>query len=275
MKHLSELEEMCKSRITQMGIDGRTSYFAGIVRSPESVTHKLQDLTGIETPQIQRILKGFVSERYADYLERTTNGFHADYLPITFILSQGYKRGLVWRGIPLGKTCWDISIYQQLLQELKPQTLIEFGTGLGGSTLFFLDHCRLFGLSTKVITMDVNHRDVNLQVLGEKSIRFIHGDVKKIAATLPAQELATFPHPWLIVEDCHQEVPLIVRHLHPHMVSGDYLIIEDIATSEKGSFEILQAIQSLPPGSLMVDTFYTDMFGHNITCAPDSIFRKM
>lgn len=274
MKHSNKVEEKCRTYINHAGIDGRTSYFAEIIRSPEPITQKLQDLTRLQPEQIRRTLRRFVSERYADYHERRANGVGYDCLPMNFILSQGYKRGLVWRGVPLGKTCWDISIDQQLLQELRPRTLIEFGTGLGGSTLFFLDHCSIFSLGTYIITIDRSCDDVDSQVLEEKFIRFIHGDVTNIATLLPAEELLSFPHPWLIVEDCHKEIPLIVRHLYPHMAPGDYLVIEDLGAHAQGSLEILRAIQSVPPRALMVDTFYTDMFGQNLTCSPDSIFRK-
>lgn len=275
MKLSSELEELCRSRITEAAIDGRTSVFAAIVRSPGSITQRLQEIARLPPAQIQRIFRDFVSERYADFYERREDGLAFGCETINFLLAQGYKRGLVWRGIPLGKTCWDISIYQQLLQELRPRTLIEFGTGLGASTLFFLDHCRIFAPDAKVITIDRNLEDVDPQIVEESSIKFIHGDVKQLAMLLPSEELARLPHPWLIVEDCHSEISLIVQHVQPLMVSGDYLVIEDMGLTADGSIEIDRAIQSLPRGILMVDTFYTDMFGRNLTCAPDSIFKRM
>jgi cephalosporin hydroxylase len=181
---------------------------------------------------------------------------------------------LKWRGIPLGKTCWDISIYQQLIQELRPKTLIELGTGLGGSALFFLDHCRMFGLGTRIITLDVNIDDVSPEMFKERAIEFIAGDIKDLAELMPAQRLRDLPHPWLIVEDCHNEIELIVSHLQPLMASGDYLVIEDIGVSADGSAQIEAALRNVPKGTLMVDTFYTDLFGRNLTCSPDSIFRK-
>ena len=59
------------------------------------------------------------------------------------------------------------------------------------------------------------------------------------------------------------------------MVTGDYLVIEDIGMYALGSQQISAALKDMPKGTLMVDTFYTDMFGRNLTCSPDSIFRKM
>jgi len=59
------------------------------------------------------------------------------------------------------------------------------------------------------------------------------------------------------------------------MASGDYLVIEDIGVDAVGSAQIETALRNVPKGTLMVDTFYTDLFGRNLTCSPDSIFRKM
>ena len=62
--------------------------------------------------------------------------------------------------------------------------------------------------------------------------------------------------------------------MFPLMETDDYLVIEDIGHQPSGSKIIRAAIESLPEKSLLVDTFYTDLFGRNATCSPDSIFRK-
>lgn len=274
LKEPNQLEEQCRGAAAASGIDGRTCFFFGVLQQPVSIIHALQDALNVQPERVEGLLEGFLSDRYADYFERRTHGLGRDCARTHLVLSQGYKRGLAWRGVPLGKTCWDVSIYQQLIQELRPKTVIELGTGLGASALFFLDHCRMFGLNTKIITLDLNKKDVSEGMLAEKRIEFIQGDVKNLVKLLPVDRLRTLPHPWLIVEDCHQEIPLIVGHLEPLMSSGDYLVIEDLPMSARGSFEVRKALTSIPKGTLMVDTFYTDLFGRNLTCAPDAIFRK-
>ena len=272
---MNELEHRCKKMIVDAGIDGRTCYFAGILGRNGSSVHQLQDATQLSPKDIERILAGFVSERYAHYHNRRAHGLETDREAINLILSQGYKRGQSWRGIPLGKTRWDVCIYQQLLQELQPKVVIEFGTGLGGSALFFYDHCRMFGLDTEVLTLDINGRDVSQKLTSQTGIEFIEGDINNLAELLPAERLKRLPHPWLIVEDCHHLIPTTIRHLFPNMESGDYLIVEDIGLSAAASAQISTALHDVPNGALMVDTFYTDMFGRNVTCSPDSIFRRM
>lgn len=122
---------------------GRVLY-AGLVRPRSGVRgNRLQDVTRLSPDEIERVLTNFVEDRDADYFERRGRGLAIDVSPMTFILSQGFKVGLTWRDVPLGKTCWDIAIYQRLIQDLKPRTLIELGTGLGGSALFFYDTAAL------------------------------------------------------------------------------------------------------------------------------------
>ena len=68
------LAKRCEQIATQSGIDGRTCYFAGVLRSGVDVVHLLQDSTRLEARHIERLLEGFASERYADYLERRALG---------------------------------------------------------------------------------------------------------------------------------------------------------------------------------------------------------
>jgi cephalosporin hydroxylase len=48
-----------------------------------------------------------------------------------------YGRAPLWRGWPILKCPSDLWLYQELLWRVQPDTLIECGTGFGGSTLYF------------------------------------------------------------------------------------------------------------------------------------------
>ncbi len=271
---MKNLEEACREAVAQWGIARRTCYFAWAAGS-EMAIHRLKEITRLPTARVEQLLRNFLEERYATFSERRKHGLEMDIEPMPFCLSQGYKRGLQWRGVPIGKTCYDICIYQQMLQELRPRTIIEFGTAFGGSALFYADHARMFGLDAKVITLDRNATEVDEKARSDKDIELITGDVERVVELLPLDRLRTLPHPWLVIEDCHRHVPLIVGHLHPVMEAGDYLCIEDIPLWPDGSVTLDQALRGVASGSLAVDTFYTDMFGRNATCSPDAIFRKV
>ena len=234
----------------------------------------LDNVFGFSLQQSGKFLRGILSDRFAELSARRNLERDPDITAVNFFLSQGYMRGLYWHEVPLGKTCYDINIYQQLIQQVRPKTIIEIGTGLGGSGLFFLDTAKMFDLDVQLITMDRNNRDVSHKLTERENVRFIFGDAKNIGQLMPDSLLADMPHPWIIIEDCHKHVPTIVAHLYKHMQAGDYLVIEDLISKEAKA-EIDKAINVLPAGSLLVDTHYTDMFGTNATCSPDAIFCKM
>jgi cephalosporin hydroxylase len=72
--------------------------------------------------------------------------FHATY----------YNRATSWLGYPIIKNPMDLLIYQQLIVATQPQTIIECGTGGGGSALFFASVLALMGQGGQVVTIDTN-----------------------------------------------------------------------------------------------------------------------
>jgi cephalosporin hydroxylase len=102
-------------------------------------------------------------------------------------------------------------------------------------------------------------------------VTFLQGDCHAIETALPAERLAALPHPWLAIEDAHENVVGVVRHLDRFMEPGDYLLVED---SEMKTAE-LEALFADPDFAFRVDSRYTDFFGRNATCAPDSILKKV
>ena len=60
-----------------------------------------------------------------------------------------------WLGIPIQKCPLDCWIYQELIFDIKPDIIIETGTKVGGSALFFASILDLIGKG-EVITIDIN-----------------------------------------------------------------------------------------------------------------------
>ena len=51
----------------------------------------------------------------------------------------------LWRGVPIIKDPLSLTVNQQLLWELKPQTVIEFGAYKGGSALWRAEMLKMLG----------------------------------------------------------------------------------------------------------------------------------
>lgn len=70
------------------------------------------------------------------------------------LYSQGAGTVFRWRAVHCFNTSYDVAIYAMLIDEFRPRTIIELGSGSGGSALLFADLCTLAGVSTQVISID-------------------------------------------------------------------------------------------------------------------------
>jgi cephalosporin hydroxylase len=180
-----------------------------------------------------------------------------------FLYSQGAGPAFRWRGIPCFKTVYDLAIYAMLLDELRPATVVELGSGAGGSALLFADLCTSLDLSTRIVSVDKEA----VQEFSDPRITFIQSDC---AAWLDATARSSteLARPCLLVEDFHGELASFFEDIDSILQPRDYLVIEDSNPKQNA---IAQTIAGLP---YAVDTKYTDFFGINCTSAINSIFVK-
>lgn len=182
-------------------------------------------------------------------------------------MSQGRTECMQWKGLPLFKTVYDFSLMSMLMWEIKPKTIIELGSGSGASALWMADMAKTFDLECRVQSLDINKPE-----LETNAVDFIEGDCSNIAASFPADTLDQCPHPWIIIEDAHVNVHGVITHFAAHMRTGDYLIVED---SRVEKMQILNKWATENDNTFKIDTKYTDFFGRNATCSPDSFFVRM
>jgi cephalosporin hydroxylase len=197
----------------------------------------------------------------ANYDARFGTEFGADVL----LACQGAPNLMRWRGLPLFKTAFDFAIYPQLLQELRPRTIFEIGSGSGASALWLADLAQTFDIDAMVHSVDIRP-----PAAGHPRVQFYRGDSREPATLFPAEALAAAPRPWLVIEDAHQNVPGVLAWLHEYLAVGDYLVVEDSDVKR----DALAAFDAAHPRQYKVDTRYTDFFGRNATCANDSIFVR-
>ena len=67
-----------------------------------------------------------------------------------------YNRTSQWLGYPVLKNPIDMLMYQEIIVGTKPQTIIECGTGCGGSVRFFASILALISDGGQVISIDTN-----------------------------------------------------------------------------------------------------------------------
>lgn len=82
-----------------------------------------------------------------------------------------------WFGVPCWKLPFDAFIIQEIIHELRPEYIIETGTGKGGSAVFYASICELLG-EGKIITVDidakVDHNKIQKYEWTDR-IKFMHG----------------------------------------------------------------------------------------------------
>jgi cephalosporin hydroxylase len=63
-----------------------------------------------------------------------------------------------WMGVPILKCPLDLWVYQELLNEIRPDLIVETGTYAGGSALYLAHLCDLLG-NGNVVTVDIEARE--------------------------------------------------------------------------------------------------------------------
>lgn len=195
------------------------------------------------------------------YHPRFGTEFNADVL----LTCQGAPSLMHWRGKPLMKNVFDFAMYPRLIAELRPRTIFEIGSGVGASAAWFADHLAFAGVEGRVHSVDRSKPSMECP-----QVTFYQGDCHTPDRLFDPDLLVSEPHPWLVVEDAHQNVGGILEQFHKHLSPGDYLVIEDSDIKRPALRDFLAA----HPGDYLVDTRFTDNFGRNATSAADSIFVR-
>ena len=108
-----------------------------------------------------------------------------------------------WKGVHVLKPPTDLFIYQELIQHLRPDLIIETGTCYGGSSIFMRDVMNLNDVRGKVMTIDVSHDDLTRK---EPGIEYVLG-----SSTAP--ETLTFVKAFIEAYEC-QRIMVILDSDH-------------------------------------------------------------
>ena len=204
------------------------------------------------------------SNRFSSYENRSKGKCHLSNRERTIVhqdllMSQGTHSLIKWKDLDVYKTAYDFVIYWMLISELKPNTIIEYGSGTGASAIWLADISSAMGLDIDVISYDI------------KPPNILHPKANFVSLDL-AQDFVILER-WrgkkLVIEDAHVNVKEVLLETDLRLREGDYLIIED---SEEKELEIVDFLSNAK-NTYKVDNFYVDFFGRNTTCCVDSIFK--
>ena len=200
-----------------------------------------------------------------------------------------------YRGFDICKCPIDYSLYHQLFYLVEPKTVIELGTLSGGMAIWMADTLGLLGLEATIYSMDIDpsNRSELVNKLKPDNVTFLQGDSFEIEKTFTDEFLKSLPHPWVLIEDSHANVDGILEHFHKYMQEGDYMVVEDTGPDilkECGMYMGNEGVYvQMGPKQLQclrqflhdyeefyaVDSFLTDLFGHNCSWNWHGFIRRM
>ncbi len=189
-----------------------------------------------------------------------------------------------WLGVPILKSVSDMWNYQEILTELRPSLVVEFGTYMGGSALFFATIMEKLRTDYLVLTVDINRDTIREEVLR-------HGRIEVYTASSTDERVrqrllelrAAYPGPaFVILDSDHREehVRGELELLHPVLRRDDYLVVEDTNLNGHpvlpgcfpGPHEAVEHFLSAHPNEFRHDRTRETKFG--FTFAPDAFLIK-
>ena len=234
------------------------------------------------------ILEG--EERFVDFFARDNRSVLT--METIKSLCQGKYR-MHWKGVEVGKDPLDMIIYQQLIWELKPRTIIELGAFVGGTAVWMADILQTYDLQGRIYSADIDLGFLDERVKAHPYVTFIEGDLHRVDEVFPGSLLKDCPHPWIVIEDSHVNVTGSLAHFHSWMQHGDYFVVDDtnpdtpavagMGLYEELGYELWGTGKLNELGEFMrvhgadyrVDVYYTDMFGYNGTWNWNGYLRRM
>jgi cephalosporin hydroxylase len=139
--------------------------------------------------------------------------------------SGGTWYATAWLGVPVWKCPLDLWIYQELIQQIHPDLIVETGTAFGGSAFYLASICSLVGKG-HVVTIDVReepsrprHERITY-LLGSSTSGPIVDHVRAMAYTKRV----------LVILDSDHSRDHVLKELMayaPLVAPGSYVVVED------------------------------------------------
>lgn len=189
-----------------------------------------------------------------------------------------------WMGVKCEKWVADMWNYQEILFELKPSLVIEFGTLHGGSALFFASMMRQIGAPFKVLSVDISHEPLDPAAQRDPDIVFVESSSTIPAVAEHIQRLkGDFPGSIFAILDSDHSMDHVLAEmklLRPLLCAGDYLVVEDSDINGHplmpgwgpGPYEAIEAYEREFPDDYAHDVARENKFGW--TSAPNGFLIR-
>jgi len=131
-----------------------------------------------------------------------------------------------WLGVQVGKCPFDMWIYQEIINDTRPDVIIESGTGRGGSTLFFASCCDLVN-NGRVVSIDISDQSSKPK---HERITYLRGSSVSAEIINSVKQSLSDTDEVLVVLDSDHSKEHVLKELNTYgryVTAGSYIIVED------------------------------------------------
>ncbi|MFT4520616.1 MAG: cephalosporin hydroxylase [Halioglobus sp.] len=187
-------------------------------------------------------------------------------------------------GVVTNKSVSDMWNYQEILAELKPAFIVEFGTRFGGSALYFSVVGRAINPEMRVLSVDCSHAEVEPQVFEDTAISLLtlSSAAPEVAEVIAKMRSETPGSVFFILDSDHSKSHVLAEMelVRTVVEAGDYVVVEDgninghpvLPDWGEGPTEALDAYFGKHPQDYTRDTEREKKFG--FTFAPAGFLIK-
>lgn len=150
--------------------------------------------------------------------------FHKQFFDKHFC--NGFDVNMHWMGVPVEKCPLDLWIYQEILWEIKPDLIIETGTGRGGTTLYLA--CLLDQLHNGHI-VSIDSGEMPSRPAHNRISYLIGNSVSATVVEEVSKQAANTGSVMVILDSEHSKNHVLneIYNYAPLVTKGSYLIVED------------------------------------------------
>lgn len=183
-----------------------------------------------------------------------------------------------YKDVPLLKNPFDFALYQMLIWDYKPGTIIEIGSKFGGSAFWMGDLLDQFKLDAHVHSVDI----VKVEDVEHPRVTFYKGDGRNLDQTFSKSFLAALKRPLLVIEDAdhtYETSKAVLEFFDPVLESDEMIIIEDGIITDLGGGHLSGPHRALKEfveahPEYQIESRYCDFFGYNATWNTNGFLRK-